>query len=85
MSMLSQAFPNHNWLEWRFAATPRSFWRDRKNTRAYMDWLGVMINIKTMEEWYGVKPMHLKQYGGASLLVIHTTIPNILQWAYLET
>lgn len=82
MSMLSQAFPQHHWLEWRFASTPRSFWRDQKNIRTYMDWLGVMLNVKAMDEWYAIRPMQLKQYGGASLLVMYTTMPTVLHRAY---
>ena len=37
---VKEGFPNHDWKEWMFRMTPLRFWRERRNHRRYMRWLG---------------------------------------------
>ena len=50
--MLAKLYPDYEWLPWKFARTPSSFWDNIINQRKYMDWLFKKWNMKDMNEWY---------------------------------
>ena len=52
--LLSAAFPEYEWLPWKFNKCPRNFWDDLKNQRKFMDWAGKELGIKDMSDWYKV-------------------------------
>ena len=52
--LLSAAFPEYEWLPWKFNKCPRNFWDDLKNQRKFMDWAGKELGIKEMSDWYKV-------------------------------
>ena len=54
MNIITSVYPNYNWLPWKFIQSPKGFWNDEKNVKAYMNWLSEKLNIKTMEDWYNV-------------------------------
>jgi hypothetical protein len=37
---LQDTFPEHEWLEWRFATVPLNFWSEEKNVKKFMEWYG---------------------------------------------
>ena len=54
MKLITIAFPNYNWLPWKFKHTSKGYWNDENNIKEYMNWLSDKLNIKTMEDWYNV-------------------------------
>ena len=52
--LITSAFPNYNWLPWKFKTTPKGYWDDENNIKEYMNWLSEKLNIKTMEDWYKI-------------------------------
>lgn len=40
-SAVMALFPDHKWIPWKFAVTPRGLWLDPKNRRAFLDTLCV--------------------------------------------
>ena len=54
INLITRAFPNYNWLPWKFKQSPKRFWKDENNIKSYMNWLSEKLNIKTMEDWYKV-------------------------------
>jgi hypothetical protein len=52
-SMLSAAFPEHEWLPWKFD-TRKEFWGDLKNQRKFMDWISGQLNVREPNDWYSV-------------------------------
>ena len=54
MELLREAYPEYNWLPWRFEICPRHYWDDIGNVRKYMDWAGKELNIREMSDWQRV-------------------------------
>lgn len=70
-----QTFPEHDWYEWRFVSCPRGFWKDRRNHRRYMEWLGRQIGVEHPEDWYQVTNADFRKHkGGAFLLEYDSTV-----------
>jgi hypothetical protein len=56
----------------------------RKTVCEYLQWLATMLNFKSMDDWYTLRPVDLRNYGGSSLIRFHDGIPGIMQFAYLS-
>ena len=52
--LLNHAYPNYEWLPWKFDKCPQNYWDDLKNQRKFMDWAATQLNIKEMEDWYKI-------------------------------
>ena len=52
--MLSQVYPDYEWLPWKFDTVPRNFWLDVNNQRKFLEWAGKELKIKDMSDWYNV-------------------------------
>jgi hypothetical protein len=52
--LLSEAYPEYDWLPWKFSACPPKYWDDLKNQRKFMDWASKQLNITDMSDWYKV-------------------------------
>ena len=52
--ILSDVYPEYEWLPWRFIRTPKQFWDDPKNQRTFLEWAGKQLKIKEMSDWYKV-------------------------------
>jgi hypothetical protein len=52
--LLSNLYPEYDWLPWRFTFCPQSYWNDLKNQRKFVEWAGNQLNIKEMSDWYKV-------------------------------
>jgi hypothetical protein len=53
-TLLSRVYPEFEWLPWKFGNCPPSFWKDLKNQRNFMEWVGKQLNVNEMEDWYKV-------------------------------
>jgi hypothetical protein len=53
-TLLSQVYPEYDWLPWLFVKTQPNFWKDKKNQRKFTDWAAKQLNIKDMSDWYKV-------------------------------
>jgi hypothetical protein len=52
VAVLRVAFPEHQWLPWKFKRAPRNWWADPSNRRAYFEWLGKRLGMKDYRDWY---------------------------------
>ena len=52
--LLSTAYPDYNWLPWKFQKTPQKFWDNLKNQRNFMEWAGNELKIKEITDWYKI-------------------------------
>ena len=43
---LQAAYPEHEWLPWKFSNTPKGFWEKKENQKKFFDWLGKEIGYK---------------------------------------
>ncbi len=72
-------FPNHDWLEWKFARVPVGFWKKKSNRERYLDWLEKKLKIHKPEDWNRVRRADLKNNFGGGLLAIYGSIEILLQ------
>ena len=52
--LLSHAYPEHEWLPWKFEKCPNGFWNDVDNQRAFLTWAAKQLNVKDISDWYNV-------------------------------
>lgn len=69
---LQSVYPDHNWATWKFGhlLTKHLCW-NLDNQKNFLEWLGVQLEHKSMEDWYKVTKEDVYKYGGKSLLNIH--------------
>jgi hypothetical protein len=66
--MLKELYPEYPWQPWTFDRIPQKYWDSLENQRAYMDWIAVTLEIKSMEDWYRLGSRQLVMRKGAGLL-----------------
>jgi hypothetical protein len=64
-----ECFPQYDWLEWLFVQVPRTFWRQAKNRRRYMQWLGEQLGFERPDDWYRVTVEDFATHRGGALLL----------------
>jgi hypothetical protein len=52
--LLSTAYPQHEWLPWKFDQVPNYFWDDIQNQKKFLNWMGKQLKINSLEDWYKV-------------------------------
>jgi hypothetical protein len=52
--LLSNVYPDYNWLPWKFTIPPRNYWDDTKNQKKFLEWAAKELKIKDMSDWYNV-------------------------------
>jgi hypothetical protein len=54
--LLSNVYPDYEWLPWKFSQVPKGYWADLTNQRKFLDWVAVQFNItnnhENREGWY---------------------------------
>ncbi len=53
------------------ADIPRSFWNDLSVHREYLDQVATALHLSSLDDWYNVSPLEVKQHGGSDLLKYH--------------
>ena len=53
-SLIRTVYSNNDWLPWKFSAVPKGYWTHKENQTKFMNWLHSHLDLKTMEDWYGV-------------------------------
>lgn len=62
------AYPEHNWIPWKFSATQQGFWKKEENHKKFFDWLGNQLEHKNMDDWYNITLEDIYKHGGYGLL-----------------
>jgi hypothetical protein len=62
--LLTDAFPEHKFLPWRFPQVRKGFWKDAGNCRLFFDWAAPHCKVSNPEDWYKVMPSTLSKLGG---------------------
>ena len=62
--MLSNVYPEYNWIPWRFVSCPSNYWDDLKNQRNFMDWIGKELKINELNDWYKVTKKDIVNIAG---------------------
>jgi hypothetical protein len=54
-NVLSNVYPEYEWLPWRFEVIPKSYWAGVNNQIKFMRWVEQKLKIKELEDWYNVE------------------------------
>ena len=96
--LLSNVYPEYDWLPWKFHACPRFYWKDIDNQRKFITWAEKELNIKNKDDWYSVSTSvslssiyliknskEISKLGGVSLLTVYSFSPlKLLSAIYPE-
>ena len=66
--LVPSIYPNHNWLIWKFAFQLKNEWKNKKNQKEYMEWLGKELGYTTMDDWYKITCEDIINNYGSTLL-----------------
>src|SRR5205823_8634 len=69
LQMLQSVYPEHKWLQWKFAYVPGGFWQEFKNQRLFAEWMAQQLGIIEHEDWYAVARKDVFDELGASGLL----------------
>lgn len=61
---LKTAYPEHEWIPWKFKTFNPHYWKDTKNHKKYLDWLGKQLKITHWNDWYTVSQDTVFSNGG---------------------
>jgi len=67
----SIVYPYHEWIPWKFNASPHNWWRkdpSKEGHRKYLTWLGDLLGFKSYNDWYKISNMAMRRNNGSSLL-----------------
>ena len=79
--LLKLAFPEYEWVEWKFARVTNGFWDSKANQRMYLLWLFKELKLKFPDEATELKMADFGNNYGSSL-VYNQTITEVLQNAF---
>ena len=65
---IKECFPQYDWKEWLFVMAPVKFWKDKRNHRRYMQWLGEQLGVRRIEDWYHATTEDFRRHAGGSFL-----------------
>lgn len=89
--------PNHDWKPWLMKSTPQGYWRDPKNRRAFMKYLGGKLGFTRPEHWYALSQGDFHAHGGGGVLgmyyrnspidAVREFLPNFewQEWKFVAT
>jgi hypothetical protein len=67
--IVKSAFPQHDWLPWKFSYIPQSIWqRDPDLVNRFFNYIGAKLKISSMDQWYGVTTNDVEHFGGSGIL-----------------
>jgi hypothetical protein len=52
--LLSEVYPDYEWLPWKFDKCPNGYWDDVNNQRKFMDWTAKQLNVNSVGDWVKV-------------------------------
>jgi hypothetical protein len=76
-------FPHYTFKDWLFVSSPRGYWNDINNVKAYVEWLYHEKKFSSVDDWYSIRTKDFLDNKGNGLLDAYdSTILNILKAVY---
>jgi hypothetical protein len=66
--ILSCAFPEYEFLPWKFSSVPQGFWTNDDNIKWYLEWLFKELGYNTLDDWCKVTSHDIANNYGRGLL-----------------
>jgi hypothetical protein len=85
LQLLQNAYPEYNWLPWKFDVLPHKFFDNVNNQRKFMEWAGKELKIKEMSDWYKITNKDMFSVGGFTLCKRYKfAVPSLLVTVFTE-
>ena len=52
--MLSNVYPEYDWLPWQFDPSPVGIWENLNNHKKFVHWASSQLNLNDLDDWYKV-------------------------------
>jgi len=74
-------YPKFPWIEWRFekVRVPKGFWKNQQNHRDFLLWTAKHLELRSLDDWYDVRPIQLMQVPGLLSFLQHMYRGSILE------
>lgn len=82
ITALMAAYPEHKWLAWKFKKELSGMWSSQDNITGFLSDLSQKLSIQTLDDWYRVDWVQLKQFGASTLLSKSRGLHDILKQQY---
>jgi hypothetical protein len=83
--LLRTVYPEHEWLEWKFANQPTGLWDRSAIRQKFLDWFAKQHNVSKPEDWYKVTTTKLKEEGATYLLKRYgSQVQRVLEDVYKD-
>jgi hypothetical protein len=81
IEIVRERYPKDEIREWLFASSPAGFWDKQKNRHRYMDWLGLQLGFRKIEDWYQLTADAFRINSGSGLLQLkfHNSVVSALK------
>ena len=77
--MLSKIYPNYKWEPWRFKRAPRKLFSDPNEIKAALNFVEKQLMFSSLEDWYRISNLQLKEIGLLSLFGNKTKLKRLLR------
>ena len=82
-TMLASHYPDHTWTPWKFHQVPKRYWKEVANQKDCVERIGKELEVRSLEDWYGIKQSQLVASGGRGLLTYFSnSFPRMLTHLY---
>jgi hypothetical protein len=85
LQIMRYFYPENDWLEFRFSMAPKGYWDSHENLLRYMEWLGSVLGIEEMEDWYKItRNDFVNNHGNAPLTYYKGSPSAVIDAAFPE-
>jgi len=68
INIMKYLYPTYNWLEWLIEnGAPNGFWKEHKNCKKYLLWLGEILEFTNYDDWYNLSGRTIIDNHGSGL------------------
>ena len=68
INIMKYLYPTYNWLEWLIEnGAPKGFWKEQKNCKKYLLWLGEILEFTNYDDWYNLSGRTIIDNHGSGL------------------
>jgi hypothetical protein len=68
IDFIRKAFPDYEWLEWKFGMSSNGYWKNKENHKKYANWLFDILQYNDIEDWYKINKYFIEKNYGSGLL-----------------
>jgi hypothetical protein len=77
LKMLQSVYPTEEWVPWKFHHASNGFWENENNIRSFLDWLGKILHLKNLDDWYRIGRYQIQHYTRTT--IIRSNRPSLLK------